>query len=234
MDAMNFPRVVLFFTAFALTVSSGHALEWVEYDRTTPDNAVSLNAGQEDAVVCRKGSYVGLLTKDTCYSVRQRRPFGPKTFTMDASFEVLTETEVDVWDGTYSPVCNKSGEECHSGKVETYLWPDQQKFGPRVDEAPHYAFIGEKQYAFYLESSKLFENSWWYWYLKIYEHGGNGNNDMIYQKTFKQSGLEEGKEYSLQIEIKSDDDYLIQVRYLKFDDGIGELVVETENIKLGR
>ena len=70
--------------------------------------------------------------------------------------------------------------------------------------------------------------------MKIYEHGGDGNNDMIYQKTFKQSGLEEGKEYSLQIEIKSDDDYLIQVRYLKFDDGIGELVVETENIKLGR
>ena len=312
MNAMNFPRVVLFLTAFALTVSSGHALEWVEYDGTTPDNAVSLNDGKEDAVVCRKsksvgllsrdvgrcvsvkirgsvqnirgvrdgfevlvwgstdsygkntreewvkydgatpdnavslndgkedavvcrkGSYVGLLTEDTCYSVRQRRPFGPKTFTMDDSFEVLTETEVDVWDGTYSPVCNKSGEECHSGKVETYLWPNQQKFGPRVDKAPHYAFIGEKQYAFKLESSKLFKTSWWYWYLTIYEHGGDGSDDMIYQDTFKQSDLEEGKGYSLQIEIKSDDDYLIQVRYLKFDDGIGELVVETENIKLGR
>ena len=193
---------------------------------------------------------MGLLTEDTCYSVRQRRPFGPKTFTTDAPFEVLTETEVDVWTGTYSPGCNKSGEgwvgvgaggqnaegvcAFHSGNVETYLWPNQKKFGPRVDKAPHYAFIGEKQYAFYLASSKLFENSWWYWYLRIYEHGDDGNNDMIYQETFKQSGLEEGKEYSLQIEIKSDDDYLIQVRYLKFDDGIGELVVETENIKLGR
>ena len=122
----------------------------------------------------------------------------------------------------------------HSGNVETYLWPNQKNFGPRVDEAPHYAFIGGKQYAIHLASSNLFENSWWYWYLTIYEHGDDGNNDMIYQETFKQSGLEEGEEYSLQIEIKSDDDYLIQVRYLKFDDGIGALVVETENIKLGR
>ena len=168
--------------------------------------------------MCRKGSYVGLLTEDTCYSVRQRRPFRPKTFTTDAPFEVLTETEVEVSTGTYSPGCNTSGEEwvgvgaegkntegeCafHSGNVETYLWPNQKNFGPRVDEAPHYAFIGGKQYAIHLASSNLFENSWWYWYLTIYEHGGDGSDDMIYQDTFKQSDLEEGKGYSLQIEIK--------------------------------
>tara|TARA_B100001123_G_scaffold275860_1_gene306910 strand:+ start:42 stop:1025 length:984 start_codon:yes stop_codon:yes gene_type:complete len=326
MNAMNYARVVFFLSALTLTVSNGHALEWVEYDGKAPDNAVVLNEGREDAAICRKdenvgilsrdggrcisikirgsvqqirgvrdgfevlvwgstdsygkntreewveyegkapnnaisinedgedalicrqGSYVGLLTEDTCYSVRKRPPFRPKTFPMNAPFEVLTETEVDIWAGTYSPGCNSSDEEwvgvssegqdaegaCefHSGNLETYLWPNQQNFGPRVDKTPHYAFIGKKQYAFYLDSSNLFADSWWYWYLTIYEGDGGEKDEMIYQGTFKQSDLEEGKEHSLQIEINSDDDYPIQVHYLEFDAEIGELVVETETIEL--
>jgi hypothetical protein len=90
-------KLILFVAVSALTAASAQALEWVAYDGTTPDNAVRLNEGTEDAIVCRKNARVGLLTDGgKCYSVKIDGKIDKKT--MDDGFELLvdnSETEME-------------------------------------------------------------------------------------------------------------------------------------------
>jgi hypothetical protein len=90
-------KLILFVAVSALTAASAQALEWVAYDGTTPDNAVRLNEGTEDAIVCRKNQRVGLLTDGgKCYSVKIDGKIDKKT--MDDGFELLvdnSETEME-------------------------------------------------------------------------------------------------------------------------------------------
>jgi hypothetical protein len=95
---MNRLKLVLLVTALAFHVSSTEALEWVVYDGTIPDNAVMLNDGTEDAVVCRHGAKVGLVTDGgKCHSVKLGSK-DVKKKTQDDGYEILvdnSETEIE-------------------------------------------------------------------------------------------------------------------------------------------
>ena len=68
MDTM---RLVFSLLVVSITVSSVQALEWVEYEGTIPENAVSVNEGTEDRPVCRKNSRIGIVNDaGKCYSVK--------------------------------------------------------------------------------------------------------------------------------------------------------------------
>jgi hypothetical protein len=68
MDTM---RLVFSLLVVSITVSSVQALEWVEYEGTIPENAVSVNEGTEDRPVCRRNSRIGIVNDSgRCRSVR--------------------------------------------------------------------------------------------------------------------------------------------------------------------
>jgi hypothetical protein len=83
-------KLILLVAISAFTATSAQAIEWVAYDGATPDNAVSLNEGTEDAIICRKNERVGLLTDGgKCYSVKIGGDISKKT--MDDGFELLVD-----------------------------------------------------------------------------------------------------------------------------------------------
>ena len=63
---MNIIKYALFIAALSLPVTNTHALEWVDYDGTIPDNAVMVNEGVEDRPICRKNERIGLIKNDLC------------------------------------------------------------------------------------------------------------------------------------------------------------------------
>ena len=69
---MHIIKYALFVAALSLPVTNTHALEWVDYDGTIPDNAVGLlkmnSFDGEDRIVCRWNGYIGLIINDECYS----------------------------------------------------------------------------------------------------------------------------------------------------------------------
>ena len=88
---MNRLKLVLLVAALALPVSSTQALEWGDYDGTIPDNAVMLNEGTEDAVVCRHNAKVGLVTDaGVCHSVALGSTKVKKK-TQDDGYEILVD-----------------------------------------------------------------------------------------------------------------------------------------------
>ena len=94
MDTM---RLVFSLLVVSFTVSSVHALEWVEYEGTIPENAVSVNEGTEDRPVCRKNSRIGIVNDaGKCYSVKVGGGVSKKT--EDDGYQILvdnSETEID-------------------------------------------------------------------------------------------------------------------------------------------
>ena len=68
---MHTMRLFFSLLVVSVTVSSVHALEWVEYEGTIPENAVSVNEGTEDRPVCRRNSRIGIVNDSgRCRSVR--------------------------------------------------------------------------------------------------------------------------------------------------------------------
>ncbi len=94
---MNRLKLVLLVAALALPVSNAQALEWIDYDGTIPDNAVSVNEGTEDRPVCRKNSRIGIVNDSgKCYSVKVGGSISKKT--QDDGYEILvdnSETEIE-------------------------------------------------------------------------------------------------------------------------------------------
>ena len=106
MDTM---RLVFSLLVVSFTVSSVHALEWVEYEGTIPENAVSVNEGTEDRPVCRKNSRIGIVNDaGKCYSVKVGGGVSKKT--EDDGYQILvdnSETEIELavaaaTEGTYT------------------------------------------------------------------------------------------------------------------------------------
>jgi hypothetical protein len=68
---MNIIKYVLFIAALSLPVTNTHALEWVDYDGSIPDNAVSVNEGTEDRPICRNNERIGVVNDSgRCRSVK--------------------------------------------------------------------------------------------------------------------------------------------------------------------
>ena len=68
---MNIIKYALFIAALSLPVTNTHALEWVDYDGTIPDNAVMVNEGVEDRPICRRNTRIGVVNDSgKCRSVR--------------------------------------------------------------------------------------------------------------------------------------------------------------------
>ena len=87
MDTM---RLVFSLLVVSFTVSSVHALEWVEYEGTIPENAVSVNEGTEDRPVCRKNSRIGIVNDaGKCYSVKVGGGVSKKT--EDDGYQILVD-----------------------------------------------------------------------------------------------------------------------------------------------
>ncbi len=87
---MNRLKLVLLVAALALPVSNAQALEWIDYDGTIPDNAVSVNEGTEDRPVCRKNSRIGIVNDSgKCYSVRVGGSISKKT--QDDGYQILVD-----------------------------------------------------------------------------------------------------------------------------------------------
>ena len=106
MDTM---RLVFSLLVVSFTVSSVQALEWVEYEGTIPENAVSVNEGTEDRPVCRKNSRIGIVNDaGKCYSVKVGGGVSKKT--EDDGYQILvdnSETEIELavaaaTEGTYT------------------------------------------------------------------------------------------------------------------------------------
>ena len=106
---MHTMRLVFSLLVVSFTVSSVHALEWVEYEGTIPENAVSVNEGTEDRPVCRKNSRIGIVNDaGKCYSVKVGGGVSKKT--EDDGYQILvdnSETEIELavaaaTEGTYS------------------------------------------------------------------------------------------------------------------------------------
>ena len=87
---MNIIKYALFIAALALPVTNTHALEWVDYDGTIPDNAVSVNEGTEDRPICRKNARIGLIKNDLCHSVKAGGSFDKKE--IDDGYQILVDT----------------------------------------------------------------------------------------------------------------------------------------------
>ena len=94
---MNTMRLVFSLLVVSFTVSSVHALEWVEYEGTIPENAVSVNEGTEDRPVCRKNSRIGIVNDaGKCYSVKVGGGVSKKD-----DFQILvdnSETEIESYE----------------------------------------------------------------------------------------------------------------------------------------
>ena len=95
MDTM---RLVFSLLVVSFTVSSVQALEWVEYEGTIPENAVSVNEGTEDRPVCRRNSRIGIVNDSgKCYSVKVGGGVSKKT--EDDGYQILvdnSETEIEL------------------------------------------------------------------------------------------------------------------------------------------
>jgi len=95
---MNTMRLVFSLLVVSITVSSVQALEWVEYEGTIPENAVSVNEGTEDRPVCRKNSRIGIVNDaGKCYSVKVGGGVSKKT--EDDGYQILvdnSETEIEL------------------------------------------------------------------------------------------------------------------------------------------
>ena len=95
---MNTMRLVFSLLVVSITVSSAQALEWVEYEGTIPENAVSVNEGTEDRPVCRKNSRIGIVNDaGKCYSVKVGGGVSKKT--EDDGYQILvdnSETEIEL------------------------------------------------------------------------------------------------------------------------------------------
>ena len=87
---MNIIKSVLFIAAMSLPVTNTHALEWVDYDGTIPDNAVMVNEGVEDRPICRKNERIGLIKNDLCHSVKAGGNFDKKD--IDDGYQILVDT----------------------------------------------------------------------------------------------------------------------------------------------
>ena len=87
---MNIIKYALFIAALSLPVTNTHALEWVDYDGTIPDNAVMVNEGVEDRPICRKNERIGLIKNDLCHSVKAGGNFAKKD--IDDGYQILVDT----------------------------------------------------------------------------------------------------------------------------------------------
>ena len=87
---MNIIKYALFIAALSLPVTNTHALEWVDYDGTIPDNAVSVNEGTEDRPICRRNARIGLIKNDKCHSVKAGGDFDKKE--IDDGYQILVDT----------------------------------------------------------------------------------------------------------------------------------------------
>ena len=87
---MHIIKYALFITALSLPVTNTHALEWVDYDGTIPDNAVMVNEGVEDRPICRKNERIGLIKNDLCHSVKAGGNFDKKD--IDDGYQILVDT----------------------------------------------------------------------------------------------------------------------------------------------
>ena len=87
---MNIIKCALFIAALSLPVTNTHALEWVDYDGTIPDNAVMVNEGVEDRPICRKNARIGLIKNDLCHSVKAGGSFDKKE--IDDGYQILVDT----------------------------------------------------------------------------------------------------------------------------------------------
>ena len=89
-------RLVFSLLVVSITVSSVQALEWVEYEGTIPENAVSVNEGTEDRPVCRTGQRIGVVNDSgKCKSVKINNPGVSKK----DDFQILvdnSETEIEL------------------------------------------------------------------------------------------------------------------------------------------
>ena len=85
---MNIIKYALFIAALSLPVTNTHALEWVDYDGTIPDNAVSVNEGTEDRPICRKNERIGVVNDSgRCRSVKIGSGVSKKD-----DFQILVDT----------------------------------------------------------------------------------------------------------------------------------------------
>ena len=85
---MNIINYALFIAALSLPVTNTHALEWVDYDGTIPDNAVSVNEGTEDRPICRRNTRIGVVNDSgKCRSVRMGGGLAKKD-----DFQILVDT----------------------------------------------------------------------------------------------------------------------------------------------
>ena len=95
---MHTMRLVFSLLVVSFTVSSVQALEWVEYEGTIPENAVSVNEGTEDRPVCRRNSRIGIVNDaGKCYSVKVGGGVSKKT--EDDGYQILvdnSETEIEL------------------------------------------------------------------------------------------------------------------------------------------
>ena len=87
---MNIIKYAPFIAALSLPVTNTHALEWVDYDGTIPDNAVMVNEGVEDRPICRKNERIGLIKNDLCHSVKAGGDFDKKD--IDDGYQILVDT----------------------------------------------------------------------------------------------------------------------------------------------
>ena len=87
---VNIIKYALFIAALSLPVTNTHALEWVDYDGTIPDNAVMVNEGVEDRPICRKNARIGLIKNDLCHSVKAGGNFDKKD--IDDGYQILVDT----------------------------------------------------------------------------------------------------------------------------------------------
>jgi hypothetical protein len=85
---MNIIKYALFIAALSLPVTNTHALEWVDYDGTIPDNAVSVNEGTEDRPICRNNERIGVVNDSgRCRSVKIGSGVSKKD-----DFQILVDT----------------------------------------------------------------------------------------------------------------------------------------------
>ena len=87
---MNIIKYALIVAALSLPLTKTHALEWVDYDGTIPDNAVSVIEGTEDRPICRRNARIGLIKNHKCHSVKAGGSFDKKE--IDDGYQILVDT----------------------------------------------------------------------------------------------------------------------------------------------
>ena len=89
---MHIIKYALFIAVLSLPVTNAHALEWVDYDGTIPDNAVMVNEGVEDRPICRSGSRIGMILQGgKCHSVKRG---SKKSKNIEEGYQILVDTDV--------------------------------------------------------------------------------------------------------------------------------------------